>query len=324
MPDFAEGRVQLFDAYVGARVRPWLELRAGKFKGPVGLERLQSQTDLVFIERAFPTQIAPNRDVGVSVGGDLVGGRVRYDVGLFDGALDGASTDGDAGDNKDGHARVFVTPFASAEGSALAGLGFGVAASLGEERGSLTAPALASYRSEGQNVFFSYRSDGTAANTAVADGRRTRIAPQAYYYVGSLGVIAEWIRSSQIVTRAGAQATIGARAWQVTGSFALTGDQASFTGLAPRRPITGEGGVGAVELVARYAELRLDDEAFPTFADPARSAQKASEWAVGVNWHLERRVKVAANYIHTSYTGGVATGDREDENAVLTRFQVAF
>jgi len=142
MPDFAEGRVQLQDAYVGARLLPGIQIRAGKFKGPVSLERLQSQTDLLFIERAFPSGIAPNRDLGVSLGGDLFAGRVRYDVGLFDGAVDGGSTDGDAGDNKDGEARLFVTPFARS-GGLLAGLGFGVAGTLGEEHGSLTAPALA-------------------------------------------------------------------------------------------------------------------------------------------------------------------------------------
>ena len=322
MPDFAEGRVQLQDAYVGARLLPGIQIRAGKFKGPVSLERLQSQTDLLFIERALPTGIAPNRDVGISLGGDLFGGRARYDVGLFDGTVDGGNTDGDVGDNKDGHARLFLTPFARS-GGLFAGLGFGVAGTLGEEHGSATAPALASYRSEGQNVFFSYRADGTAPNTAFADGRRTRIAPQASYLRGPLGLYGEWIRSTQVVNRAGALATISAKAWQATGSFALTGDQASFTGLAPRRPVT-EGGAGALELVVRYAELSVDDEAFPTFADPARAARRAREWGTGLNWYLERRVKIAANYLHTTFDGGAATGDREDENAILTRFQVAF
>jgi phosphate-selective porin OprO/OprP len=323
MPDFAEGRVQLFDAYVGARVLPGLQFRAGKFKGPVSLERLQSQTDLVFIERAFPTQIAPNRELGLSVGGDLLGGKVRYDLGLFDGVVDGSSTDGDLNDSKDGHARIFVSPFTSAAGGGLSGLGFGVAGTLGEEHGSPTGPALASYRTEGQTVFFSYRSDGTALATAFADGRRTRLGAQAYYFVGPLGLMAEGIRSSQIVNRAGTLAALSAKAWQATGSFALTGDQASYTGLAPRKPVTG-GGFGAVELVARVGQLELDPEVFPTFADPTRSAQKATEWAVGVNWHFERRIKLAANYIRTTFDGGAATGDREAENAILTRFQVAF
>jgi phosphate-selective porin OprO and OprP len=82
--------------------------------------------------------------------------------------------------------------------------------------------------------------------------------------------------------------------------------------------------LGALELVARYGELRISDEAFPVFADPARSARRATEWGVGFNWYLERRVKVAANYIRTAYDGGSAIGDRDTEHAILTRFQVAF
>jgi phosphate-selective porin OprO/OprP len=131
-------------------------------------------------------------------------------------------------------------------------------------------------------------------------------------------------RASQIVNQAGALATISASGWQATGSFALTGDVASYTGLTPRRPITEAGGSGAVEVLARVGQLKVDNEAFPIYADPTRSARTASEWAVGVNWHLERRIKLAANYIRTTFDGGGATGDREAENAILTRFQVAF
>jgi phosphate-selective porin OprO/OprP len=322
MTDFAESRVQLFDAYVGARVLPGLHVRAGKLKGPIGLERLQSQTDLLFIERALPTGVAPNREVGLTVGGELLEGMLRYDVGLFDGSVDGASTDGDVGDNKDVHARLFARPFARSRGL-LTGLGVGIAGTLGEERGSPSAPALASYRSEGQQLFFVYRSDGTPTGSAYADGRRTRISPQASYYRGALGLLGEWIRSSQIVNRTGTLSPIRATAWQATGSFALTGEQASYTGLDPRRGVTA-GGLGALELVARYGELRISDEAFPVFADPARSARRATEWGVGFNWYLERRVKVAANYIRTAYDGGSAIGDRDTEHAILTRFQVAF
>ena len=44
MPDFGGGTAVVQDAYVDLRPFPWLKLRAGKFKPPVGLERLQSAT----------------------------------------------------------------------------------------------------------------------------------------------------------------------------------------------------------------------------------------------------------------------------------------
>jgi len=52
-PDFAGGRTFILDAFVAARLKPWAVVTAGKFKVPVGLERLVSATDLRFIERAF-------------------------------------------------------------------------------------------------------------------------------------------------------------------------------------------------------------------------------------------------------------------------------
>jgi hypothetical protein len=35
-------------------------------------------------------------------------------------------------------------------------------------------------------------------------------------------------------------------------------------------------------------------------------------------------VKVAVNYERTTFTGGAADGDREPENAIITRFQTSF
>jgi hypothetical protein len=35
-------------------------------------------------------------------------------------------------------------------------------------------------------------------------------------------------------------------------------------------------------------------------------------------------VKIAVNYERTTFTGGAVTGDREPENAVITRFQTSF
>ena len=40
VPDFGGSAVQIFDAYLNYRYNPWLQLQAGKFKSPVGLEAL--------------------------------------------------------------------------------------------------------------------------------------------------------------------------------------------------------------------------------------------------------------------------------------------
>ena len=113
MPDFGNGQTVLYDAYVEAKPTAALNLRVGKFKPPIGLERLQSATDVRFVERGLPTSLVPNRDVGVQLFGDLVGSRVQYQLGAFDGAPDAAISDGDVSTGKDVVGRVFLRPFAT-------------------------------------------------------------------------------------------------------------------------------------------------------------------------------------------------------------------
>ena len=51
-PDFAQGRTVIQDAYVTGRFAPYFQATIGKFKAPIGLERLQSANDMRFVERA--------------------------------------------------------------------------------------------------------------------------------------------------------------------------------------------------------------------------------------------------------------------------------
>ena len=135
MPDFAGGQTQLYDAYVDANFDPAARLRVGKFKPPVGLERLESAADLAFVERAFPTNLVPTRDIGGQLSGDLLGGTLYYALGVFDGAVDGGMTDGDNNDAKDFDARLFAHPFKKSSVTALQGLGIGVAYTTGQSIG---------------------------------------------------------------------------------------------------------------------------------------------------------------------------------------------
>jgi phosphate-selective porin OprO/OprP len=127
------------------------------------------------------------------------------------------------------------------------------------------------------------------------------------------------------VTRSGATAKLKHTAWQSTGSFFLTGEKNSFRSAAPKKRFDPKAGTfGALELAARYSELSLDDATFPTFAALASSPSKAKAWAVGLNWYLAKAIKVVADYEHTTFTGGAASGDREPENFVVTRVQYSF
>lgn len=92
VPDFGGSTVQIFDAYLNYRYAPWLQVRAGKFKVPVGLEQLQQDVYTFFNERGLPTGLVPNRDIGFQLWGDVAGGKVSYAAGVFNGVGDGRNT----------------------------------------------------------------------------------------------------------------------------------------------------------------------------------------------------------------------------------------
>src|SRR5690606_30675670 len=92
-PDFAGGTLVVQDAYVDTVFTQAFRIRAGKAKTPFGLERLQSASGMLFFNRAFPTSLAPNRDLGIQLLGDLRGGLVSYAVGVLNGVTDGGSAD---------------------------------------------------------------------------------------------------------------------------------------------------------------------------------------------------------------------------------------
>ena len=321
MPDFGNGQTALLDAYWEGRFHPAFSVRAGKFKPPIGFERLQSATDINFAERGLPASLAPSRDIGLQIAGEA--GVFEYQAGIFNGAADLASADGDLNDSKDLAARVFVQPF---KGGALRGLGIGVSGSTGVEQGSAIATDLAGYRSASQQTFFHYRTDPLVPeNTVIAEGRRSRLSPHAYLGLGPFGVLGEYIVNRQEVRRGSTVAELTHTAWQASGSFFLTGEYAGFRSPTPRRPFDLKAGTfGALELAARYGELDVDDGAFPVFANPASASTRAKGLGLGVNWHLNKQIKVLLSYEHTTFAGGGATGDRDAEDFVVTRFQHAF
>jgi phosphate-selective porin OprO and OprP len=337
LAELAGSAVLVLDAYIDIRPRDWLRLRVGKFKGPIGLERLQSDADLSFLERALDQNLSSQREVGVQLWGDVAGGIAQYSVGIFNGAVDGAAGDTDVNHAKDFAGRLFLLPLRFHPDFGI--LGLGVAGSLGNRKGRLpNNTQLPSFRTAGQNTFFGYfapATDTTGAATTFPYKQERHLNPQFYYYYDSIGLLAEYVRLYQRVQRGELTAKLEHQAAHATLSYVLNG-RIAFDGVTPLSAFNRKTGAwGALELAARWSWLKVDPDTYgdprmavTQFANPATGARSATAWAGSLTWVPRRSFHLAFNYERTQFDGGAGTaaapGDRPTENVVIGRAQVNF
>ena len=318
MPDFGQNNPQIQEAFLELKSVKFAKLRVGKFKEPIGLEVLRSDRDLTFAERSLASDLVPLRYIGAQLSADLLSNTVSYAAGYFNGSSDGSNgvfTQWAHGN--EAAARLFFHPFATTGVNALRQFGLGVAGSAGHQSGVI--PGL---KTVGQTTFFKYSS------SASADGQHNRLVPQAYYYAGPFGVMGEYAISSQDVLNKGVSQRLRNEAWQVAGSVLLTGERNSYRGVRPRNATENASGfrrLGALELALRYSQLRIDGNTFPLFANPATTAQSAKEQAIGINWYLNRYIKLESDYEHTGFHMASSTvTPLHSENVLMNRVQFAF
>ncbi len=175
MMDFGNNQTRLLDAYFDFKPVPeskLFTLRAGKFKTPIGLERWQSEQELLFAERGQTTNLVPFRDIGVMALGEIIPDQLEYQLVYSNGVVDLGDNTSDSDNHKDISARIFAHPFRLSEAKFLQGLGVGIGGSYGQHTGNTSSPALtAGYVTIGQSRYFTYNS------TSFADGDQWRINP---------------------------------------------------------------------------------------------------------------------------------------------------
>ena len=348
-PEFA-GTPQILDGYVDVHPWEWLRLRAGKMKAPVGLERLQSDADRVFLEQALVANLSNQRDVGVQLWGDIAGGVVHYVAGIFNGAPDTTGNDTDINHAKDFAGRLFFHPFRTDALKDFGNLGIGVSAMTGNRKGAadpntgLTTPStpfqtgLSAFRTAGQNRFFQYlapASDTTGAQTVFAHERATRINPQLYYYYDSIGLLAEYLWLKQGVQKGNTNITeLTNQSAAVTASYTINGRE-NYDGTTPTVGFDREKGAwGALVIAARWSWIAVDDATFSTYANPVASARAANAFGGAITWVPRRTARFAISYEQTRFDGGAGTAamgmtpaairDRLTEHVFIGRAQANF
>jgi phosphate-selective porin OprO/OprP len=345
MPDFAASGNILPDAYIDYAYDPAVNLLVGKFKPSLSLERLQGDSDGTFLERAFPTYLASNRDVGIQVHGafakpgykaEIVPGPIdarnflTYQLGVDNGSGDDGSPNNNAGatyDSKEFVGRVFAHPFQHTN-PWLEGFGIGIA-------GTLDDPNKQALKSQatplGRTTYFNYSNTvknnaGTPFTTPTSDGDRHRIYPQAYWYGGPFGLIGEYVVSTQHLSGTARNGAVAAgrsvnieqnnKAWQILASYVLTGEDNTFGAVKPIQNFSPlDGKWGAFQIAARWSEISFDKNTF-LLIDPTQAPSRATAWTVGLNWYLNSYALLRADYEQVSFSGGAGSVSGPSTNPV--------
>jgi phosphate-selective porin OprO/OprP len=126
------------------------------------------------------------------------------------------------------------------------------------------------------------------------------------------------------VRKGAVRENIAQEAWQIAGSYVLTGENAAETGVRPKANFDfGKGHWGAFQVAARYHAFSVDEAAISLgFATPG-SSREAKAWTANLNWYLNPFFKYVFVFERVVFDGD-ANGPRKAENVVAFRTQLNF
>jgi phosphate-selective porin len=327
------------DVFVNLRPTSYAQLRGGKFKIPFGYERLTGPGNLDFVYRTRVSDaLTPGRSIGVMVHGRAFNRLLRYAVGTFeDGgdqppAVEPVEPLPDEQPPEEGRtwaARATVAPLRL---TSLPGgynnLEVGGAYSHG------TVPEGRNHL-QGDTVFGGEFFD----RQYYTKGPRTRFGLEVSWAMGPASLAAEYIVSREAREGLGVGneeqldndlPAIEGRGWYVAGTWVITGEERDG-GVNPKRPLL-QGGFGAIEVAARYDQLRFASAGSPA-EPPSRSPRAANiagngdrAWTLGVNWYVNRWVRIRFNVIDETLDDpelGPAPG-ASSLRTMVTQFGIGF
>ncbi len=311
--DFAGGDVDWKDVYLGVKNLPVVgRVLVGQSHEPFSLEELTSSNYITFMERSLATgAFAPSRQTGIRASNAILEKRMTWDAGLYYGDTDDdGDTNFDDITNFDATLRITGLPYYQNDGKQLLHLGLGYSHQFRDEDENTIR-----YRARPE----SHLTNARLVNTGriAADGADL-INPEVAFVWGSFSMQGEYFWSTLDSTQADDPTFQGA---YIYGSWFVTGENrtystssAKFGRVQPAKNF-GEGGIGAVELAARWSWLDLND------GDVAGGEQ--NNFTLGVNWYLKPNYRVMFNYVYADVEDFDEAEDG-DADIFQARFQVDF
>jgi phosphate-selective porin OprO and OprP len=297
---------RLLDAYIQLRFLSPLMLQIGQFKSPVSRERQQSVPSLAFNDFAYTASLAPNRDLGILVGGTFFSGSFQYKLALLNGASNGPSLSADLDHNKDLAAQFVIKPFTWLPSSCIRSLSLGIGASTGrhpqQDPGSL--------RSVSRHIVFSYMHD------ILENGTTTRIAPHVAWFGPKGMFLSEVLFVSQMLNDTLDQTMILCHeAWTVSAGYVLCGGERSDKGFKPKEVFDpAKKQFGGLELAFRAHGFIADPAGFDAMLYSMESVQNVITVEAGLSWYFAENSCVKLIYSFSTFDTEYAMLQVPDEH----------
>lgn len=318
---------RLYGAFEGSSAKlqeGWLEYRAnnafrvrlGQIKAPFSLETMYSARWTSLIERSLgATNMIPGEDLGLMVFGSFFDKKASYALSVHNGQGKNAV---DNNSNKEVAGRLTISPLRGETESIWENISLGGSVSKGRIDGSLSS---VSYKTASRVSFL------TVPANVSQKGSLLRYGTELEWYFNQFKLTSEYLVLKRKHVMTGAiDRPVTTRAWYVTGSYLLTGENAiANKAVVAKEPFSkSTGGAGAWELVARYEGL---DTSAAAFDDGVVSGAKdLTSATLGLNWWPNKHVRGAINFVRTDFGEDLTFGDlrRDKENALITQFQFNF
>lgn len=335
--NFAGGKAAVKDMYVSYYGFPcFANIRVGHMKMPFSLEELTGLTASTFTERSLNTAFeVPNKfsafDTGIQLFNTEFGKRMTWAVGGFMQASSSSSGNVfNAGsfNNVNTAVRLTCLPWYADNGCELLHLGFSylhLFRSDNTANWSSSLPDVEDYNKPEWHL-----SAVKTINTPdlVAQGV-DEIDPEAALVYGPFSVQGEYFESflHNYTTNDVTFTNPSFNGYYVMASWFLTGEhrpynrnKGVFVKPAPFHNFDPAAGTwGAWEVALRYSDINLNDENVKGGTE--------QDWTAGLNWYLNRNVKMMFDYVHAHVDDEVVGKtflQNGDANIFDTRLQVVF
>ena len=295
--DFAGEEVSFKDVYMEITKVPFVgNMKVGHFKEPFRLEALTSSKYITFMERGFPIEFYPERNVGLMLYNSFMNNKLSVQAGIFQ---NGVSEDAQ-NDNRNITSRITFLPINNKNQLLHLGIGF------------------SNRKNAEKNYSVSARPENHLGNkllsASIIDVEHTNlIGTEMAWVMGPLSIQGEYVISSVKTNE-----TINLKSYYGQISYFLTGETkkyknslAGFDRISPSKNMGDGDGLGALELAVRYSSMDLSEANRGTLNDIT----------LGLNWHLNPCTRIMFNYV----MGNADVNSEETyENTLQMRMQIDF